>query len=54
MCFLIVHLLYSVGNMRDYLFNMWEVEDATAWLLDKLTSENHDQLIKISLTFWAI
>lgn len=35
-------------------FDMWEVEDATVWLLEKLATENNDNLIKIAMTPWVI
>lgn len=36
------------------VFDMWEVEDAPKWLLDKLSSEGYDQLTKIAMTMWGI
>lgn len=35
-------------------YNMWEIESAPAWLLDKLGIENGENLIKIVTILWGI
>lgn len=35
-------------------FDMWEVEDATGWLLDKLATESHDHLSNIAMIPWGL
>lgn len=34
--------------------NMWAVENATTWLLEKLSSENQETLCKIAMVLWEI
>ena len=38
----------------ELIYNMWEVESAPAWLLDKLSTESGDHLIKIATVLWGI
>lgn len=35
-------------------FNFWEVEDVSTWLLNKLATDNSDQIITIAMVLWAI
>lgn len=35
-------------------FSMWEVEDASTWLLNTLDSADNDHLVKVGMTLWAI
>lgn len=33
---------------------MWEVEDAPGWLLDRLSTESYEILIRLAMTLWDI
>lgn len=35
-------------------YNMWEVDSAPEWLLDKLNKETSNNMIKIAMVLWGV
>lgn len=56
----LLHLFYDCRyaqecwNIMELQYNMWEVESAPMWLLDKLSTEVEDKLVKIAAVLWGV
>ncbi|KAL8123154.1 hypothetical protein AgCh_011229 [Apium graveolens] len=36
------------------VYNMWEVENASEWLLERMCNESHENKVKIAVVLWGI
>lgn len=56
----LLHLFFDCNFARECCqqmnlqYNTWEVENLPEWILDKLSSEVEDKLVKILVVLWGI
>lgn len=56
----LLHVFFDYGfasncwHEMGLQFNMWEVENAHSWLLERLSTDSYESLSKVAMTLWGI